>query len=180
MTFSDHFNRPVNNLPKNITHLTFGYAFNRSINNLPKNLTHLIFEYSSFNKSVNNLPNNLTHLFFAYDFNKPVNKLPNNLICLVLGRSFVKNINKIPKSVKELGFDVSSNIKNNIPAFVETVIINSSEDVEKYNARYVVDNLPSTIKKIKVQCVEDLDFLEKIPFDCIVTFMDGEIIDIDD
>jgi hypothetical protein len=33
----------VNELPKNLTHLTFGDDFNKSIKKLPKKLTHLTF-----------------------------------------------------------------------------------------------------------------------------------------
>jgi hypothetical protein len=37
------FNKSVDNLPKNITHLTFGSSFNQSVNKLPETLTHLTF-----------------------------------------------------------------------------------------------------------------------------------------
>jgi hypothetical protein len=37
------FNQKVDNLPNNLTHLSFGYCFNKEVNNLPENLTHLSF-----------------------------------------------------------------------------------------------------------------------------------------
>lgn len=37
------FNKPVDNLPHNLTHLIFGYAFNQPIDNLPPNLTLLLY-----------------------------------------------------------------------------------------------------------------------------------------
>ena len=40
------FNKKVNNLPQNITHLTFGYWFNQEVNALPQGLTHLTFGLS--------------------------------------------------------------------------------------------------------------------------------------
>jgi hypothetical protein len=58
------FNQLVDNLPENLTHLTFGKSFNHSVNNLPKKLTHLTFG-EKFNQSVDYLPENLTHLTFG-------------------------------------------------------------------------------------------------------------------
>jgi hypothetical protein len=58
------FNKPVDNLPEKLTHLTFGFNFNQSVDNLPENLTYLSF-IGYFNKLVDNLPKNLTHLTFG-------------------------------------------------------------------------------------------------------------------
>jgi hypothetical protein len=59
-----NFNTTVDNLPENLTHLTFGNIFNKEVNYLPKKLSHLYFG-TCFDKTVNNLPNNLSHLYFG-------------------------------------------------------------------------------------------------------------------
>ncbi len=41
--FDDNFNQLVENLPNNITHLTFGLHFNQLVDNLSNNITHLTF-----------------------------------------------------------------------------------------------------------------------------------------
>jgi hypothetical protein len=41
--YKSQFNQSVDNLPKNLTHLTFGFYFNQTVDNLPKKLTHLTF-----------------------------------------------------------------------------------------------------------------------------------------
>ena len=78
------FNKPVNNLPENLTHLTFGSKFNQQVNNFTSSLTHLTFGYG-FNKPVDDLPENLTHLIFGFCFNQPVDNLPKNLTHLTFG-----------------------------------------------------------------------------------------------
>jgi hypothetical protein len=65
------FNQPVDNLPKNLTHLTFGYEFNQPVDNLPKTLTHLSFG-SCFNQSLNKLPENLIFLKLGLNFQQDV------------------------------------------------------------------------------------------------------------
>ena len=37
------FNQLVDNLPKNLTNLTFGWKFNQSVDKLPESVTHLTF-----------------------------------------------------------------------------------------------------------------------------------------
>ena len=101
------FNQPINkdDLPQNITHLTFGSQFNQSVDNLPKKLTHLIFG-AYFNKPVDNLPENLTHLTFRCDFDQTVDKLPKNLTYLSFGDRFNQQINNLPKTLTYLSLGV--------------------------------------------------------------------------
>jgi len=63
------FNRPINNLPISITHLTLGYFFNQPINNLPNLITYLTLD-NYFDQPINNLPNSITHLTLGRDFNQ--------------------------------------------------------------------------------------------------------------
>jgi len=95
------FNKPVNNLPESLTHLTFGWEFNQPVNNLPKGITHLTFGWI-FNQPVDNLPENLTHLTFGCDFDQPLNNLPKNLTHLKFGVSFSNNATNLPINLQEI------------------------------------------------------------------------------
>jgi len=176
LTFGQKFNQPVDNLPKNLTHLTFGDLFDKLVDNLPPNLTHLTFG-DGFNQPVEHLPQNLTHLSFGSEFNCGLDSLPKNLTYLTVGARFDKDIKNIPKTIIEFAFDVKSNVKNNIPEFIETVTIYSTEafNDKKCNSKTIVSNLPSTIKQINVR-QKDLPFLNKIPFGCVVVYMNDSII----
>ena len=52
--------KKIDNLPKNLTHLTIGEKFNQVVNIFPKNLTYLLLDQQSYQ---NNLPNSITFLF---------------------------------------------------------------------------------------------------------------------
>jgi hypothetical protein len=140
-----HFNKEIkeNVLPTSLIHLTFGYYFNQEIkeNVLPKSLTHLNFDHY-FNQEIkeNVLPTNLTHLTFRGCFNKKIS---------------------IPKSLIELLFSNNCPIKDNIPDFIENIVIFFHND-EK------ITNLPSSIKRIKINNMSKIELIEKIPFGCIV------------
>ena len=103
-----HFNQLVDELPNNLTRLTFGFSFNQLVDNLPNTLTHLTFGVC-FNQLVDatcknkiftgapknnnvfdgdNLPENLTHLTFRNSFNQLVDNLPENLTHLTFGVCF--------------------------------------------------------------------------------------------
>ena len=69
----NYFNKPVDNLPSSITHLTFGKSFNLPVDNLPSSITHLTFG-ESFNLPVDNLPNRLSHLIFNNNYYYKNNK----------------------------------------------------------------------------------------------------------
>ena len=94
------FNQEVNNLPLNITHLTFGYCFNQEVINLPPNITHLTFGYI-FNQKVNNLPPNITHLTFGRNFNQEV-YVPLSVKYLKLNCNNQNIIDYLPNSIEEL------------------------------------------------------------------------------
>ena len=84
------FNKSVDNLPNNLTHIIFGYCFDQSVDNLPNKLTHLTFGFR-FNKNVDNLPNKLTHLTFGFWFNCTVNNLPQSITHISFGSKFNRN-----------------------------------------------------------------------------------------
>ena len=168
------------NLPNSITHLFFGYFFDQSVDKLPSSITHLTFGVG-FNNPINLLPDSITHLSLKYSiFKKSLDKLPHALTYLVLSSRFNENINLLPKSVKTLGFRAGSNIQNNIPDFVETIIISfyypnipKPNNNDKNNKK--VNNLPSTIKKIMINIPEKINFI-KVPFGCVVTDLDDKIL----
>ena len=111
------FNQLVDNLPKNITHLTFGCYFNESINKLPKKLTHLKFGWNfenniiipqtvkelsltCNNNLINNIPNFIEklYIYFYYDksYNKKVENLPFTLKEIIIEDEEHKEYIKIP------------------------------------------------------------------------------------
>ncbi len=91
-----NFNQSVDNLPSDITHLTFGYEFNQTVNNLPSSLTHLTFDYE-FNQTVNNLPSSITNLTFGLRFNQSVDNLPSDITHLTFGYYFNQSLNNLPR-----------------------------------------------------------------------------------
>jgi hypothetical protein len=98
------FNQSVdNNLPPNLTHLTFGGNFNQTVDNLPSNLIHLTFGYT-FNQFVNKLPINLTHLTFGVDFNQIITNYPPNLTHLKFGHFFDQSVDNLPVNLTHLTF----------------------------------------------------------------------------
>jgi hypothetical protein len=171
LTFIDYFNTEIkeNVLPTSLTHLIFSSVFNKEIkeNVLPSSLTHLIFGLM-FNKEIkeNILPSSLTHLTFCYCYNQEIkeNVLPTSLTHLILGEKFNQKIS-IPKLLIELGFYSNSSIKDNIPDFVENIIV-YFDPIDKYNKK--ITNLPTSIKKIKVNNMSKINLIEKIPFGCVI------------
>jgi hypothetical protein len=72
-----------------------------------------------------------------------------------------------------LGFCCVSDIKNNIPDFIEKVFIYFFED-DSDNKK--ITNLPITIKEIIVNLKKKIHFIEKVPYGCIIKDMNGNII----
>lgn len=92
------FNKSVDLLPHNITHIKFGYSFNQRVDNLPFELTWLEFGHS-FNQYIDMLPNTITYLVFGFNFNQKVNNLPNSLEYVSFGNSFNQSIDGLPDSI---------------------------------------------------------------------------------
>lgn len=92
------FNKPVDILPEDITHIKFGYSFNHPVEVLPHKLEWLEFGYC-FNQSVDMLPLTITYLVFGYSFNKPVFDLPNSIEYISFGKKFNQPINSLPNSI---------------------------------------------------------------------------------
>lgn len=92
------FNKSVDLLPSNLTHIKFGYSFNKCVDNLPFLLEWLEFGYL-FNQRVDMLPNTIIYLVFGYSFNQEVNNLPNSLEYVSFGPLFNKPIDNLPNSI---------------------------------------------------------------------------------
>ena len=134
------FNKNVDNLPPNLTHLTFGSYFNQNVDKLPPNLTHLTFE-GRFNQKLNCLPRNLTHLTFGWIFDK--DKCPSNLTYSIHNGIFNQDVDNLPQNLTHLTF--GNNFNQNI------------------------NNLPFTIQKIIIHDKNKIHLFKKIPYGCILT-----------
>ena len=92
------FNKSVDILPDDITHIKFGYSFNQRVDNLPFRLQWLEFGYC-FNQSVDMLPHTITYLVFGYSFNKPVFDLPTSIEYISFGKKFNHPLDSLPDSI---------------------------------------------------------------------------------
>ena len=163
------FNQPIDNLPDSLTHLTFSYCFNQPIDNLPDSLTHLSFG-DNFNQTVDKLPNSITHLTFGKKFDQSVDNLPNTITHLTLG-DYKKNVDKLKSSLVELSFTNLNKIKDNIPDFIKTIAIYFDKNVDEN-----VTNIPCWITTIKINDPTKKYFISKIPFNCKLMDLKGNLI----
>ena len=91
--------------------------------------------------------------------------MPSSITNLYLGNSFNISINSWPESLIELGFSAShSKIINNIPENVECINIYFNNIKNDF-----LENIPCSVKKIKIDNVYNAYYLKKIPFGCVVT-----------
>ncbi len=158
------FDKNVDNLPKNLTHLTFGMCFNQKVDRLPKKLTHLTFGWC-FNQKVNNLPKiimlnfdaKLSSIYGYSLFNKSIDKLPETIKCLTTNYNF--DMSKSPQNLCHLEVNDLQEIKN-INMMPKTITkfdyIFGKNEVIPDNLDYIilVDNIkiPQNIKKIIIDC----------------------------
>jgi hypothetical protein len=180
LTLGAEFNQSVDLLPNSITHLIFKRKFNQLVDCLPNSLKHLSLG-NYFNQLVDCLPNSLTHLTLGAKFNQSVDNLPKNLTHLnFYGIGFNQSLDTLPSTLIELGFYSRSKIKNYIPFNVPNIQIyffgiNVSSngkkytDVQKCKDEQQIDNIPSTVKQIKINNgIYFIDCLKKIPLNCVV------------
>ena len=166
--FSGYFDKPVDNLPSDLTHLFFGHEFSQPVDNLPIHLTYLIFNFS-FNYPVDNLPLTLKVLTFGYKFSQPVDNLPPFLTYLIFGDNFNMSINWLPHSIKVLVLGMYfTHPLDNLPNGIQSIkFIQPNEfqqlrfdDTEKY-----IENsncLPNSVEEIQLPFLYD-KCIEKIP-----------------
>ena len=140
--------------------MTFGYKFNQPVDVFTTAITHLNFG-KEFNKPIEYLPKSITHLTLGWNFNQPIDTLPDSITHLELNVCFDQLIDKFPSSLVYLGFYSKLKI-NNIPENVHTLKINffAGSDSD------LIDNLPSSVKKIIVSDTKKIHCIKKIPFGC--------------
>lgn len=101
LAIGDHYNEPVDDLPKTLKSLKLGFHFNRPLNRLPPNLETLELGWY-FNRSIEGIPSGIKILKFGGHFDQPLDMLPPGLEYLELGRMFFNTHVCLPKSLKYL------------------------------------------------------------------------------
>ena len=149
---SSQFNRSVDNLPQNITHIIFGDQFNQCVDNLPSYLTHLTFG-CKFSQPVDNLPIHLTHLTFAYNFNYPLNSLPNSIKELTLSSNFSHSLDNLPQGIQIIKFYQYGKYN-----FDLNCLPNSIQEIQLPNYNKSIEKIPTQLKKII--CEEKYPFVD--------------------
>jgi hypothetical protein len=112
-------------------------------------------------------------VIFGKRFNQMVDNLSENTAYVRFGNGFNQYIDNLPESIKEMGFYSHHNFKNNIPSNVEIINVYFHND-NRLNKS--VENVPPTIKKIRINTVSKKNFITKIPFCCeVVDEFDNKI-----
>ena len=171
LIFGNYFDQEIKKgvLPLNLHTLVFGWEFNQEIKEgvLPNNLHTLIFG-NNFNKEIKEgvLPFNLHTLQFGTRFNQEIKEgvLPLNLHTLRFGIRFNKKVSLV-KSIKEITLNSYNNIINNLGENIKIVKILFKD---YYNENKKIINLPYTLEKIILEDEKYKEYIEKIPFDCII------------
>lgn len=163
LTFGYNFNKKKKEkiLPCSLTHLTFGEHYNQEINEnvLPSSLTYLSFHCcKNFNHQfkINVLPNSLTHFFPSY-YKGTFTNLPDSITHLCLW-NYEKDIS-FPNCLSTLYVQGNSEV---------SILPNTIECIIFYCLSIVVDNLPSSVTKIKLIKFnkENIKLIKKIPYGC--------------
>ena len=105
------------------------------------------------------------------DFNVYIKNYPNSITHLTLGYCFNQLINKYPDSLIEFSYWSPNNI-NNLP-YIKSLIIHFFDND---NNNYEITNIPTTVKKIKINKSEKIHFLKNIPFKCKILDFDNKIL----
>ena len=141
------FNKSVDLLPNEITHIKFGSSFNCSVNNLPNHLIWLEFG-KSFNQPVDSLPHTITYLVLGDDFNHSVDDLPNLLEYISFGKNFNQSIDCLPNSIQFINigniYSMFGKITNHLPSSLNNLVIHHCK---KYPIKFnFVEQLNNKIK----------------------------------
>ena len=72
-----------------ITHLTFGFEFDKPVNNLPNSIIHLTFEkLSKYNNELNCLPNFVEQIELPVGYSKQIKKFPIQLKKIICSKNY--------------------------------------------------------------------------------------------
>ncbi|AYV79873.1 MAG: hypothetical protein Gaeavirus1_10 [Gaeavirus sp.] len=200
ITFGCAFNQSLSciKFPDTITYIEFGYAFDQPIigTRFPTNLEFLKFG-ESFNQPIDALN------AIKDSSNSIVNKVtfPETLKSLVFGKNFNQSLKNIPHTVNELFIGNTNNITD-IPDCINVIF--TLEDINEHNYHILnnlsprimgiaitapcptedipkihIDNLPASIKKIKIMYDVTgyvLNAITRIPYGCIIVDDDNNIL----
>lgn len=120
---------------------------NNNVNELPLNITKLTFRDNFNNEITMKIPSTVTHLAFGTYFQKSVDHcIPSSVIELTFGDYFSRSLENIPSSVVTLNFHIYSvfnkiHVSNpvKIPDFIKTInfidwdIFNSHDTLSRIN-----------------------------------------------
>jgi hypothetical protein len=131
------FNKNIDFLPSNITHIKLGYSFDQIVNNLPDSLIWIEFGYC-FNQSVDCLPNGVNYLVLGFSFNQIIDDLPYGLEYLNLNYMFNQSLNCLPTTL--------------VCLFIGNDGCNSTSAVKYAGSRFTQDttNLPTNLNNLTI------------------------------
>jgi hypothetical protein len=159
LTFGEFFDQPVDKLPDSITHLTFGEFFDQPVDKLPDSITHLTLG-NEFNNSIDNLPDSITHLTLGNEFNKNIDNLPDSITHLTLGNDFDKPINNLPNGIIYLkfGWCFKQHIdKYNLPSNLKYLVLECKSFVS-------LNNLPESITHLYIEDTYTPHIINNLPY----------------
>jgi hypothetical protein len=169
----------ANVLPPNLEIIIWNIPSLIELNVLPTKLKTL-FLGKHYNQEItpNLLPINLKVLNLSKNYNQEIKigSLPPNLIDLTIYNDLDIKQECLPTSLRKLCFESQFKIKNNIPNYIEEIKIIFSPYTNTPEETEIIDNIPSSVKKITINNVNRKHFLHKIPFECVVMDDNNNII----
>lgn len=107
------------------------------------------------------------------------NLIPKYLHTIHCGCAFTfYDDSSLPSSLKYITLPFYSKLLNNLPNHIETLYINYSvvnkPAIEVIN-QYSVYNLPFSLKKLIINDKDNLSFIEKIPFGCVLEILPSSL-----
>lgn len=138
-----------------VTHIS---GVEDEFNELPPNLTHLSFDYF-FDNPIEFGDNNLTHILFGDCFNSPISNLPSSLQFLSLGACYEEDLPSFPHSLTELHLGNLSPPLLSIPIGLKNLVLG-----REYT--HSLPPPPSSLQSItfsNVHLPATLEFISKLP-----------------
>lgn len=158
------YNKPFDNLPKNLTHLIFATKgkFNHPLDNLPVNLEYLAIALENYYYDFNNLPPTLKYLDIMLRYDNTT---------LEPGVQFKscnkKMFNCLPKNLK------------NFKLSIEYYYFNSDDSDEEFEyERDLIDNLPTTIEELTIDADVMLEYLPNSIKKLIIHYKPNQSLDL--
>jgi hypothetical protein len=150
--FGNKFNRPVRNIPLNITTIYFGIYYNQEIKkiwitpflNLSEKPYQIYFSHK-FNSNISNIDSFINKIVFSDKFNQPIKDFPFSIKHLEFGEGFNQNLYGLKYNdvlgYLRVGRDFNQPL-DNLNENLTKLIIES----DKFN--FPLTNLPRYLKKL--------------------------------